>query len=295
MPNLTSITISPTTPFIITQASYNTQQFTATAHYSDASDVDITTDLSTLWASSQTLVATISSSGGDKGLATAGSISGPTVISATYQSIVGTTILRVGLTRYSRIFEQVVEGIHRTENSMSAIHSPIAKLTSANLTMVSGAVVMQNVIGMDNGIPIGWTIASNHPGDYIKVYISEEQQQNGDWVQLNSSGHATNVLTGMQRSLGVVSSVSVDSNGTQLVSGGNPVFVQIAGEAYVSTTDTNIVRGSFLVPDTGHHGQVVATTFDPVNPTPIIGYSLETFASSTYPNKVLMRIQICGE
>ncbi len=93
----------------------------------------------------------------------------------------------------------------------------------------------------------------------------------------------------------MVASISVDASGNQLASGGYPVLVQVAGEAYVWTSDSTITRGSFLVPDTGHAGQVVATTFNPASPTPIIGYSLESFSTSTYPGMVLMRIQLCGE
>ena len=295
MPTLTSITISPTNPFIITLGPYNTQAFTAVASFSDAPPLDITTDGSTLWASSQTAVATIVTVGIGKGTATAGSISGSTVISATYNGLSGTTVLRVGLANYSRIFEQTVEGIKRTETSLNAPHNPIVKLTSANFSMFCGGVVLQNSNGASGGIPIGWTIASGHPGDFTKIYIANEQQQDGYWVQLNGSGNATTTLNGSQRSLGVTTSISVDSSGNQLTSGGNPVMVQVAGEAYVWTSDTTITLGSFLVPDTSNHGQVKATTFDPTSPTAIIGYSLEGFSTSTYPGMILMRIQLCGE
>lgn len=295
MPTLISITISPTNPFIITLAPYNTQAFTAIASFSDAPPSDITTDPSTLWISSQTAIATIITSGVGKGTATAGTLSGSTVISATYNGLSGTTILKVGLANYSRIFEQIVEGIKRTETSLSAVHNPIARLTSPNFSMFCGGVTLQNANGTSGGIPIGWSIASGHPGDFTKTYIANEQQQDGYWVQLNSSGFATTNLNSSQRSLGVVASISVDSDGNQLSSGGNPVLVQIAGEAYVWTSDATITLGSFLVPDVSHAGQVIATTFDPVSPTPIIGYSLENFSTSVYPSMILMRIQLCGE
>lgn len=293
MPTLTSITVSPTNPFIITLAPYNTQAFTAIASFSDAPPLDITTNPSTLWASSQTSIATIATVGISKGTATAASLSGSTVISATYNGLTGTTILRVGLANYSRIFEKVVEGVKRTETSLNAPHNPISKLTTANFSMVAGGVVLLNANGTSGGVPIGWTIASGHPGDFTKTYIANEQQQDGYWVQLNGSGLATTTLNGTQRSLGVVKSISVDSSGNQLSGGGNPVLVQIAGEAYVWTSDSTITLGSFLVPDTA--GKVKATTFDPMAPTPIIGYSLEDFSTSTYPGMVLMRIQLCGE
>lgn len=290
MPTITSITISPTNPFILTT---HTQAFTAVAHFSDAGDLDVTADSTTIWASSQTSVATIATSGPSKGTATALTISGSTIISATYGSITGTTILRVGLVNYSRIFEQSVENIKQAETTFTAPHNPIIKMTSPNFSMFSGGVAMINTVGTSGGTPIGWTVAMGHPGDFTKTYIANEQQQDGYWVQLNSSGLATTNLNGTQRSLGVVTSISVDANGNQLSSGGNPVLVQIAGEAYVYTTDVTIVLGSFLIPDT--NGKIKATTFNPASPTPIIGYALETFTTSVYTNMVLMRIQLCGE
>lgn len=283
MATLTSVTVTPANPFVLAT---QTQQFTATAHFSDAPDADVTTDPTTVWSSATLSVATISIIG----LATALTISGSTVITASYGGFDGTAILRVGLANYSRIFEQLVEDVKVTETLLNAPHDPISKMSSSILSMFAGGVTLQNVTGTSGG-PIGYTIAIGHPGDFTKSYICAQQQSIGQWAQLNSSGLATTTF-GSQKNLGVVSSISVDSSGTQLSAGGNPVFVQIAGEAYVSTTDVTIVLGSFLGPDIT--GKVKAIPFNPASPTPILGYALENF-SQTYTNMVLMRIQICGE
>jgi hypothetical protein len=290
MSTLISVSVSPANPFILVTQQ---EQFVATAIFSDAPNLIITNDPTTVWTSSQTSVATISTISPTKGLATALTISGSTIISATYGGQTGTSILKVGLTNYSRIFEQLVENVKSSETPSNAAHNPIAKLTTSNFSMFSGGVTLTNFVGADGYMPIGWTLASGHPGDFTKTYIANEPQQDGYWVQLNASGLATTNLIGGQRSLGIVTSISVDNNGIQLSNGGNPVLVQVSGEQYVFTSDVTIVLGSFLVPDV--NGKVKATTFVPSSPTAIIGFSLENFASSTYPNMILMRIQLCGQ
>lgn len=289
MATLTSVSITPSNPFILVT---HTQQFIATAHFSDSADLDITLDSSTTWVSDTLSVATISNIGITKGLATALTISGFTTISATYGGQTGTSILRVGLTNYSRIYEKSVDDIKRTETILNAAHNPIAKLSTPNFSMFNGGVTLQNTTGTSGGVPIGWTIASGHPGDFAKSYIANEELQDGYWVQLNASGFATMNFSSNQRNLGVVTSISVDASGNQLTSGGYPILIQITGEAYVSTIDSTIVAGSFLWYDA--NGAVKAVPFSPTSPVPIIGYSLEDFSNSTYQNMIKMRIQICG-
>ncbi|MGH8615798.1 MAG: DUF4082 domain-containing protein, partial [Gammaproteobacteria bacterium] len=85
-PTLTSIAVTPANPTIQTSA---TQQFTATGTYSDSSTQNITTQVT--WASSNTAVATVNSAG----LATAGTTTGTTTISATLGTVSGNTTLTV--------------------------------------------------------------------------------------------------------------------------------------------------------------------------------------------------------
>lgn len=86
---LQSIQVTPTSPILNTGA---TEQFTATAIYSDASRRNVTT--LSAWSSSVTSVATISDSSPNRGLASAHA-AGTTTISAIFESVSGATTLRV--------------------------------------------------------------------------------------------------------------------------------------------------------------------------------------------------------
>ena len=100
-PVLTTITLSPTSASIPTGAS-STQQFTATCTYSDSSQDNCTVAGGVSWSSSNTGVATVSSSG----LATAGSTTasaGTTTISAANGAISGSAALTtVNIPTYSQ-------------------------------------------------------------------------------------------------------------------------------------------------------------------------------------------------
>ena len=85
---LRTITLSPLDP-ILRLSGGNTQQFTAIGTYSDASSADLTNSVT--WASSNTNVASISSTG----LATASSLKGTTTISATSGAVNTSTTLTV--------------------------------------------------------------------------------------------------------------------------------------------------------------------------------------------------------
>lgn len=87
-PNLVGIRLTPGNPTILTGT---TQQFAATAVYSDNTTVAITTPLT--WGSSNQLVATINTS---TGLAT-GIAQGATLISATNGTLTGNAVLNVTL------------------------------------------------------------------------------------------------------------------------------------------------------------------------------------------------------
>jgi len=85
-PTLTSITISPLNASIVPFA---TLQYAATCHWSDSTTTDCTGTVA--WASSNMFEATINASG----LATAGSASGTTIISASYGAVSGSSALSV--------------------------------------------------------------------------------------------------------------------------------------------------------------------------------------------------------
>lgn len=86
--------VSPLTSIVVTPANPNsavgaTKQFTATAHYADASTADITAEVE--WGSSNPAVATIN----DAGLVMGVAAGGPITISATYGGVEGSAQLTV--------------------------------------------------------------------------------------------------------------------------------------------------------------------------------------------------------
>jgi hypothetical protein len=94
---LSSITISPTAASI---GVGDTQQFTATGHYSDQSTQDLTPSVA--WSSSLTSVATVSNASGSQGLAT-GAGPGDTQIKATdvgsgLQAVADLTVTMLSIT-----------------------------------------------------------------------------------------------------------------------------------------------------------------------------------------------------
>jgi len=86
---IVSIAITPATPSVPLGL---TQQFTAQGTFSDSTTQDITFDAT--WASSDTTVATVGNDVSNKGLAQTLKI-GPTTISATFESVPGSTVLTV--------------------------------------------------------------------------------------------------------------------------------------------------------------------------------------------------------
>src|SRR5262249_38893843 len=86
-PTLTSIAVTPANPTVTVGG---TQQFTATATYSDSSTLDVTNQVT--FASSATGVATVTAGGLATGVA-----AGSTTISATLGSVTGSTVLTVAV------------------------------------------------------------------------------------------------------------------------------------------------------------------------------------------------------
>jgi hypothetical protein len=87
---LVSIQVTPANPGIPNGL---TEQFTATGHYTDASQQNLTTMVT--WTSSNTNIASISNAAGSQGLASSTAV-GQTTITATSGTVSGTTILTVG-------------------------------------------------------------------------------------------------------------------------------------------------------------------------------------------------------
>lgn len=299
MPTLTSVIVSPSNPFILTKSGQNTQQFTATAHFSDAAPADITNDGSIAWDVGTTSVlsnsvASVSNTSPTKGLVTANTISGSTNIRATYGGITGVAILRVGLSNYTRIYEQLVEPTKISSIPNFNAHNPVSKLTVPNFSLMTGGVTFINSTGVVNTTPVGWTTVSGHPDAFATQYIAFEQQFDGYWTGLRTDGYATTNLSTIVKNLGVVTSICVDGSGNAFTHGGYPVLIQQSGEPYVYTQDATITAGDFLGPNTAVIGAIMKVSYNPASPTPIIGFALENY-SATYQNMVKIRIQICGE
>jgi hypothetical protein len=87
---LVSIQVTPANPGIPNGL---TEQFTATGHYTDASQQNLTTMVT--WTSSNTNIASISNAAGSQGLASSTAV-GQTMITATSGTVSGTTTLTVG-------------------------------------------------------------------------------------------------------------------------------------------------------------------------------------------------------
>ena len=96
-PVLVSIAVTPTNPSIALGTS---QQFTATGTYADGSTANITTQVT--WSSSSTTNATVSNSAPTQGLAQSVAV-GSSAITATLNSISGSTTLTVGRRCWSRL------------------------------------------------------------------------------------------------------------------------------------------------------------------------------------------------
>ena len=87
-PQLVSLSVTPVNGSI---APGTTAQFTATGHYSNSTQLNLTT--AATWSSLNAGIATISNTSGSKGLAVVTAATGSTIISATVSGITGTTIL----------------------------------------------------------------------------------------------------------------------------------------------------------------------------------------------------------
>ncbi len=112
-PTLQSIAVTPANPTVPKGTS---QQFTATGTYSDTTTQNITTTVT--WASGTTSVATITSTAA---LATAVAATGTSTISATLNSIVGSTVLTAAPPTL-RVDRRDASESHRTQGNFAAIH-----------------------------------------------------------------------------------------------------------------------------------------------------------------------------
>jgi uncharacterized protein YjdB len=141
-PTMQSISVGPTTPTIASGAS---QQFTATAHFSDNSTQDVTSNVT--WSSSATTVATISSTGMAQGVA-----GGSATITAAHGSMSGNTLLTVNSS--ARVLTSIVispsnptinPGSSQQFSAMGHYNDGSVSDISANVTWASSATSVATI------------------------------------------------------------------------------------------------------------------------------------------------------
>jgi Bacterial Ig-like domain (group 2)/PQQ-like domain len=156
---LTSIAISPATPGMSVGA---TQQFTATATYSNGSTGNVTSNAT--WSSSATAVATISSGG----LATAQG-GGTTTISATLSGKTGSTTTTVRLSGTTSITTWHVDSNRSGLNSQEAILTP-ANVNASNF----GKLFSCPLDGYVYGTPLILSNQSINGARHNVLYVATE-------------------------------------------------------------------------------------------------------------------------
>jgi uncharacterized protein YjdB len=158
-PTLTAITVTPSDPSFDNGSS---EQFTATATYSNSTTANVTS--SATWSSSSTAVATISSGG----LAT-GQGGGTTTISATMNSVKGSTTATVTLSGTANIT------MFHMDTNRSGLNGQETVLTTANVAPETfGKLFSCPVDGYVYGAPL---ILSNQTIDGAKhnvLYVATE-------------------------------------------------------------------------------------------------------------------------
>jgi hypothetical protein len=156
---LTSITVTPSDPSFTNGA---TEQFTATANYSNNTTANVTS--SATWSSSNIAVATISSSG----LAT-GQGGGTTTISAALSGITGSTTASVTLSGTTSITT------FHVDTNRSGLNSQEATLTPANVNASSfGKLFSCPVDGYVYGVPLILSNQTINGARHNVLYVATE-------------------------------------------------------------------------------------------------------------------------
>jgi len=158
-PMLTSITVSPSDPSFLNGA---TEQFTATANYSNNTTSNVTS--SATWSSSNTAIATISSAG----LAT-GQGGGTTTISAALSGITGGATASVTLSGTTSITTWHVDTNRSGLNSQEAILTP-ANVNASNF----GKLFSCPVDGYVYGAPLILSHQSVNGALHNVLYVATE-------------------------------------------------------------------------------------------------------------------------
>jgi hypothetical protein len=188
---LVSISISPLNLSLVAGG---TQQFTATAHYSDSSTNDITSTAA--WSSSNNAVATINGTGLASAIA-----QGSSTIGATYESKSATTILTVSPTGSCLTFFPV--DVLLTMNGTS----PGSAVTASRLA--AGTEIAANYLGWSNAsaaqtfatskvaLPAGISVngGTSHGCGFATQALAQNGAGSFSTVNMDFPGRAQNVTT----------------------------------------------------------------------------------------------------
>jgi uncharacterized protein YjdB len=162
---LSSIAVTPSDPSI---TSGNTEQFTATATYSDGSTANVTSQVS--WKSSDTAVATIDASG----LAT-GAAAGSTTITASLNGVSGTTTLTVTASTGGGGSGSVNIATWHVDNNRSGLNSSETTLTPGNVNASSfGKLFSIAVDGYAYAEPLIMSNVTINGGTHNVLYVATE-------------------------------------------------------------------------------------------------------------------------
>jgi hypothetical protein len=271
---LSSISVTPANSTI---AKGETQQYTAVAHYSDASQADVTGSVT--WSSTNPAVASIDTSG----LATGVSQGGPVMIKASLSGVNGTTGLTVDPRKLTSITvtpasPQVANGatvqLHATGNytdGTTADLTQTAVWTTGNpaIATVSGGLVTGKGVGgpvnitATSGVVSGFTPVTVVAATLSSLSVAPVNPRVvvGGHQQFTAVGHFTDGTTAdetaaVQWSSSQPAVATIIANGT----GAGLATAKTVGTTTVTAT-LDTLHGSTTL--TVHHKAPVVTSFSP--------------------------------
>lgn len=215
-PTLVSIAVTPANPMV---SAGSTEQFTATGVYSDTTTQDLTA--SVVWISSNTSVATISSSGG---LATA-IAAGSSTMTATLGSMSGSTTLTVPLSISEPVtVADSVSVVPLTLEAPIQVAAPVAYFTQGSPLGFNSITGRQQVVGIEN---IGETGTS--------LTLTSVAISTGAHFSVSSANCFNGATTAAIRS-GSFCTVTVTYTGSSATDTGTLVFTDNAGLSNLNTS-----------------------------------------------------------
>jgi uncharacterized protein YjdB len=208
---LLSITVAPTAASI---AAGNTQQFTATGHYSDLSTQNLTSSVT--WSSSLTSFATVSNTSGSKGLATgvatgastitatSGLISGAAVLTVTPAILVAITVAPTAASIAAGDTQQFTATGHYSDLSTQDLTSSVtwsSSLTSfatvSSSGLATGVATGASTITATSGLISGAAVLTVTPAVLLAITVSPAVASiaAGDTQQFTATGHYSDLST----------------------------------------------------------------------------------------------------